>query len=121
MNDLEQQLRRLKFRSPSPELKQRIFVSCEDAKARSFFKDFLRAFAPSREHPYLTSSLACIWLLIALFYFTTPETPKPTGPPVSYAEFRQITLTTKLQIAVLQSEGRLPDYDGPNFSAPRHF
>jgi hypothetical protein len=121
MPDLEQQLRNLKFRSPSPEMKQQIFASREGAKARISIKGFLCGFAALREHRYLTSSLAALWLAILAFYFSTPATPQPSGPPVSYTEFRQITLMTKLQIAMLQNENRLPDCDGPSFSAPKHF
>ncbi|MDR0534585.1 MAG: hypothetical protein LBH01_11595 [Verrucomicrobiales bacterium] len=112
MLDLEQQLRDLKFRPLPAEWKNRILPANDqpDISARRF-----------SFNPWLTAPLVTLWLAILALYCNTPDIPAPSGPPVSYTEFRQITLMTQLQIAMLQNENRLPDCDGPSFSAPKHF
>ena len=128
MSDLESQLRRLKFHPLPVEGKTRILpannknpYSREAAKPQSFLTAALRAFAPSRENIWLLSPLVALWLLILALHLTTPDTPAPSGPSVNYAEFQRITLMTKLQIVMLENENRLPDCEGPSFSAPKHF
>jgi len=108
MSDLEHQLRRLKFHPPSTEWKSRILPANGKASL-------------SRGNIWLISPLTALWLLILALHLTTPDTSAPSGPSVSYAEFQQNMLMTKLQIVMLENENRLPDCDGPGFSAPKHF
>ncbi|MDR1190566.1 MAG: hypothetical protein LBK60_02730 [Verrucomicrobiales bacterium] len=107
MTNLESQLRRLRFRPPS-------------AAARDYALSPGPAPAASARkiNPWLASSLAYIWVMIALFYYHTPEVVKPDGPRITYREFQEITIIKNLQIAALESEGRLLNFDGPDFSAP---
>lgn len=106
VNNLEQQLRQLRFRPPPPALRARVLPSPHCRRL------------PSGLVPAVT--LACLWGIIALFHFNTPEIAPSTGPTITYAEFWQIKLMTRLQIAVLQNENRLLNFDSPYFSAPKH-
>lgn len=110
MTDLEAQLRRLRFRSPS-------------AAARDYILSPAPATVSARRwplNPWLSAALAGVWLVIALLHCHTPEVTAPAGPRLTCAELQTITLTLQLQYAMLQREGRLLDLDGPAFSAPRH-
>jgi hypothetical protein len=113
MTDPESQLRHLRFRPPPPALRDRVLAP---ARARE------TAPAPrtTPEKYRLVAPLAALGLVIARLHVTPPATPRPAGPPLSYAEFRQIMLLKELQVAMLQREGCLPDCDGPTFAAPRH-
>jgi hypothetical protein len=120
MSNLENQLRKLRPRSVPPDLRREVLKACIQSEEVSGFRfqvsAFLRAIYPGHS---LTAALGCLWLVILAFHLDTPESRAPSGPPISWAAWKEAKQERDLLLAQMETPRFEVDLNKGSFSIPR--